>query len=151
MQRQAHRGFTLIELLVVIAIIAILIGLLIPAVQQVRASAAHASCANNLHQIGIAAMNYENVNQGLPPRCNVTVPYQGWGVTLLPYLEQGNLAAKYRFDLSFDDPANRGVGEHSSRGLLLSLHSGATDHRHSGQQRQSDRLDGRGGRLLRSQ
>jgi prepilin-type N-terminal cleavage/methylation domain-containing protein len=106
MRRFTRRGFTLIELLVVIAIIAILIGLLLPAIQKTRESAQRTGCANNLHQIGIAAMNYENANGGLPPRCSVEVPYRGWGVCLLPYIEQDNIANLYQYNLNFYDPAN---------------------------------------------
>jgi prepilin-type N-terminal cleavage/methylation domain-containing protein/prepilin-type processing-associated H-X9-DG protein len=103
---QRRNAFTLIEVLVVIGIIAVLIGLLLPAVQKVRESAARLACANNLKQIGLAALHYESVNQGLPPRCQNWVPYRGWGPIILPYIEQGNLANIYDYNLNFWDPAN---------------------------------------------
>jgi len=110
-------AFTLIELLVVIAIIAVLIALLLPAVQKVREAANRTTCANNLKQAGLAALNFENTYQRFPPAVvNGSQTFwlgnaapgtaHGHSAYLLPFLEQQNLAAQYRWDVSWSHPSN---------------------------------------------
>lgn len=88
-RKPSNRGFTLIELLVVLAIIGVLVGLLLPAVQKVRESAARLQCANNLKQIGLALHGYANEHQGKFPRSShgISQLESTWIYTLAPYLE----------------------------------------------------------------
>src|SRR5262245_7482973 len=116
--RTNRKAFTLIELLVVIAIIAILIALLVPAVQKVREGASRTQCLNNLKQMGIALHAFHDARKFFPPG-GVTkaipalgVPsglQHGWAVFILPFIEQGNLARQYRLDLDFRAAGNAAV------------------------------------------
>lgn len=114
-QKQAprRRGFTLIELLVVMAVIALLVGLLLPAVQQVREAARRTECRNHLHQLAIAVHNYESAHRRFPPSYGivpgVTVTVGGqWSVLarVLPFVEQANLARLIDWNLPYSAQVN---------------------------------------------
>ena len=125
--KKVRSGFTLVELLVVIAIIGILIGMLLPAVQAVRAAARRIACANNMKQIGLACLNFESAHQRLPAghecvsglqRDGVTISGSwgandkfsdgyGWRSKILPFIEQGNLADQFNFSLPIQQSINR--------------------------------------------
>jgi prepilin-type N-terminal cleavage/methylation domain-containing protein/prepilin-type processing-associated H-X9-DG protein len=109
----ARRGFTLIELLVVIAIIAVLVGLLVPAVQKVRGAAARVQCQNNLKQIGLALHAFHDSHQVLPASGwttmgpgNPTGMFVVWRALTLPYIEQENLQKLYDFNSNWWEGTN---------------------------------------------
>lgn len=117
-RRTGQRGFTLIELLVVMAIIAILVALLLPAVQQAREAARRTQCKNNLVQIGIALHNYDMSFEMLPPGVvNLTGPirnieegyHMSWAPQMLPMFEQANLFQMTNFDESAYAAVNSAV------------------------------------------
>src|SRR3954471_10743597 len=101
MKTRSRPGFTLIELLVVIAIIAVLIGLLLPAVQAAREAARRSQCVNNEKQIGLAMHNYHSALNQFPPGAIVGKdgkPLLSWRVAILPYVEQGDLYNQFHLD-----------------------------------------------------
>ena len=103
----ARHGFTLVELLVVIAIIGTLVGLLLPAVQQAREAGRRMSCANNLKQVGLGIVNYEQARRTYPSGRDTKDQYGvSWAFRLLPYLEQSQIYAAYDKTARVDAPVN---------------------------------------------
>lgn len=119
--RPSRSGFTLIELLVVVAIVATLAALLLPAVQQAREGARRAQCRNNLHQMGLALLNYEGAHKTFPSSSTSQIDFgvwtsnatahhlHSWASMILPYLDQGPLYNQINFNVSALDSANSPV------------------------------------------
>jgi prepilin-type N-terminal cleavage/methylation domain-containing protein len=104
-RKRRRAGFTLIELMVVIAIIALLAGLLLPAMQKVREAANRTSCANNLKQIGLACRLYELNHHTLPPSY-VVESGPSWMFMIMPYIEQNNLFKRWNMSKTYYDQAD---------------------------------------------
>lgn len=122
MSSRSRQAFTLIELLVVIAIIAVLIGLILPAVQKVRAAAARAKCQNHLKQLALAASNFESAHRSLPPGYDRPTTSNGrWTslfVELLPFIEQENLYRQW----DFSNPVSNQTGLNSRAATVIAIY-----------------------------
>ena len=110
--KPVRRGFTLIELMVVISVIAVLVALILPAIQQAREAARRTQCKNNLRQIGLALQNYCDLYDRFPPGyvassdTTATTPGWGWGAMILPQLDQFPLFGLFNFSLPIEHPLN---------------------------------------------
>lgn len=141
MQTSRHRnspGFSLVELLVVIAIIAVLMGLMLPAVQRVREAANQSTCRNNLRQQGLALQSFHHSRGCFPPGFLFddqhvpeewvtfnTFPGWGWAAHMLPFIEQSALAQRLDWKKAVDDPDMDGVRQHVIKTFVCPSDSGA--------------------------
>ena len=133
MPEQKSRGFTLVELLVVIAIIGILIGMLLPAVQQVRESARRTECLNNMRQIGLATHSFHDSEGAFPPSRISSPPNvipgeecegpASWFVRLLPYVEQDSLFSLWDLSIEYESQNNDALATPVPLFLCSSRHS----------------------------
>lgn len=125
--KSTRRGFTLIELLVVISIIAVLMSLILPAVQQAREAGRRTQCQNNLKNISLAALGFAEAHRGILPSSgtyrdfntdgdniqNTIEASHSWVVELLPYMDQQALYDRWTFTLPFNNPTNAAVGQYN--------------------------------------
>lgn len=133
MNSKSRRAFTLVELLVVIAIIGILIGMLLPAVQQIRETARRTDCLNNLRQVGLAAHMFHDVNQAFPPS-RISSPAdaplslrtdggESWFVRLLPFIEQNDLYELWDLSQAYENQVEKAITTPVEPFLCASRHS----------------------------
>ncbi|MDB5340460.1 MAG: putative major pilin subunit [Planctomycetaceae bacterium] len=111
--RRPRSGMTLIELLIIIGIIAILVSLLLPAVQQARASSRRLHCKNNLRQVALGMLSVVETKQHFPASGyfgKYSGVYHNWVVTILPWIDQSVIYDKYDFDQPFTTPSNFDLG-----------------------------------------
>ena len=130
---KSYRAFTLVELLVVIAIIGILIGMLLPAVQQIREAARRTDCLNNLRQIGLAAHMFHDANGAFPPSRTSsafdTLPWEltdgpeSWFVRLLPFVEQNDIYELWDLSDEYESQVDEAIATPVEVFLCASRHS----------------------------